>query len=74
MVWEGPCHVHAEFFVLVWGSLGECGHWGGGIPAIYMVMLGVEVSRGMEVMVCGVWRSIVHCVYWKLWSICTTLT
>lgn len=58
LVWEGLCHVHAEFFVLAWGSPGECEDQGGGIPAVYMMILGAEGSRGMRVMVCGVWRAL----------------
>lgn len=73
LVWEGPCHVRAEFFALAWGSPGECEHQGGGKPAVYMMTLGAEVSRGVGVMVCGVWRGIVHHICMELWSICTTL-
>lgn len=40
--------------MLGWGCLGKCGYQGGGIPAVwYMMVLGVEGSSGMGVMVYG---------------------
>lgn len=57
LVWEGLCHAHAEFFVLAWGRPGRCEHEGGGIPAVDAMILGAGGSRGVGVMVCGVWRS-----------------
>lgn len=63
--------------MLGWGCLGKCGYQGGGIPAVwYMIVLGVEGLSGMVVMVYGVCWGIVCCVWFmgNCGVISTTLT